>query len=176
MRCPHCGEVIDERALRPVSRPGQGTMMFAGICFLLSAAWELVSVTSAVPLFGAVRGGLTAGAYHVLWAGVMGCTGLGLVRMSSWTPRVVYGATLLYTIDRAIYLLDEKVRRAEIDQAIGSMREVREYLDVHSLMSIATSVILAVVACWWGFALYVRIRRDSFVARPESLTSPPGGG
>ena len=68
-------------------RPGFGdeprghfTLRAAGALFVLSAVFEMFSISSAIPLFGDVRGGLTAIAYHVLFVVVFALMGAGLWR------------------------------------------------------------------------------------------------
>ena len=140
MKCPFCAEDIRDAALlcrfcgaqkvgdpgeehwqRPTaaSAPdlptpvkGQFTLRSAGALLILSAILEGISVTSAVPLGGELRGGVAAVAYHTLFSGVFLVMGIGLWSARRWGYQAVIGGTLVYLADRLVYLVDSGARTA----------------------------------------------------------------
>ena len=84
---------------------GKLTFRIAAVLFVISAVFELIAVTSGAPLFGAMRGGLVAIIYHLLYAGLFLGLGFGLWQAKPWGVKLVFLTTLLYTLDKAQYLL-----------------------------------------------------------------------
>lgn len=74
--CRFCGAVKENGEWKPPrppsvaavdsARKGRFTIRTAGVLFVASTIFELISVTTVVPLFGAVRGGAVAVLYHLL--------------------------------------------------------------------------------------------------------------
>ena len=132
---------------------GHATIRFAGFFFLLSALLELVSISSAVPLFGAMRGGAVGVAYHVVYVAAFGVMGLGLWRTETWGPSAIFAGTTLFSMDRLAYLLG--------DPTLG-YGEFSTLLDPALVRPASIAVTVISLACWWGFAGYIYMRRDSF--------------
>ncbi|MFQ5351615.1 MAG: hypothetical protein ACE5EO_09470 [Candidatus Krumholzibacteriia bacterium] len=132
---------------------GYFTIRLAGFFFLLSAVIELASITSEAPLFGAMRGGLAAVAYHAVYIAAFGAMGLGLWRAETWGPSAIFAGTVLYSLDRAVYLLGDPTL------GHGALLSV---LEPELLRMAATTATLTAVACWWGFAGYIYARRGYF--------------
>lgn len=138
------------------------TIRTAGIFFLVSAVVEGLSVSSAVPLFGNVRGGVVAVVYHLLFVGLFLGMGVGLWVPKSWGYRVMFAGTVLYTLDRILYLLDSPARETEAASALGGYGALlgpEGQSLVTQIMDLATVLTLA---CWWGFLLYLYFKRDYF--------------
>lgn len=169
--CRFCGsakEAGEWKPPRPVGRvassapKGRLTIRTAGIFCLVSSLVEVASITAEVPLFGAIRGGWVAVVYHALYAALFLAMGVGLLAAKRWGYLTVLVGTLGYTLDKALYLLDRRGMEAHLLQQLHGYGDIFELVDKDSLMRILTVATLLFVACWWGFALYLRVRRSYF--------------
>ena len=154
------------------SKKGRFTIKTAGFLFLLSAVFEIVFVKSEVPLFGAIRGGVAAIACHLFFAVLFGAIGFALWTAKSWAPKIVLGGTVVYTLDKAIFLLDrdflESCLLERLEPYKGFLATATGYedpLEVVSIQEISRAfdiIVLTIIGCWWAFALYLYLRRDYF--------------
>lgn len=88
--------------------------------------------------------------------------GLALLLGRWWGYRVVMTGTAVYTVDRLLFLLDKNTRDA-YRTASGVTREVRSMMDMSMIdEGVLLGTVLSLV-CWWGFAVYIYLRRDYFV-------------
>lgn len=166
--CRFCGAVKtgDHWQMSPPAaagkRAGTFTLRFAGATFGLSAMFELLSIGSSVPMFGALRDGVIANAYHGIYVVFFGALCLGLWEAKRWGYRFLLAATWFYTADNLRYVLDRAGMKAQIDRQLADFGVARDLVDAQSLMQMTTLVAILFVACWWGFTLYARARRSYF--------------
>jgi len=57
---------------------GRTTLRIAAVCFLASAVFEILDVLAPVPLLGAIRSGVAAMGYHLLFTAIFLAMGIGL--------------------------------------------------------------------------------------------------
>ena len=150
---------------------GEITFRIAAVLIIISACFELIGVTSGVPLFGEMRGGIGAAIYHLFYAGLYLALGIGIWQATPWGYKLVFITTAVYTLDMAQYLLNsEKMLDSMLRQLVGS-REILRMLDKDMLMNAMTIAIFLFTAGWWGFALYTYFRRDYFRLKKDPVDS-----
>jgi len=143
---------------------GRTNIRTAAICFLASAVFELLDFASPVPLLGAMRSGLAAIWYHLIFtAGFLGM-GIGLWTGKPWGYEMVMAVTAAYSIDKAQLLLAPQTFYEFILQQFSSpsTREIFALVPKELALQVMTAAYLVVVLCWWGFAFYIHRRRSYF--------------
>lgn len=148
---------------------GRFTFRTTAVLFIVSAALEAASLTSEVPLFGAVRGGAAAIAYHSLYAGLFCAAAFGLWRAHPIGYAAVMAGAALYTLDRLLLLLDRTTLEAYIDSQLAAYGDVARMLDPGKVIDLLTLATALFIAGWWGFALYTHLRRAYF----SQASAPP---
>ncbi len=140
------------------------TVRTAAVFFLLSVVFELIFVTSPVPLFGAVRGGLVAVSCHLLYACLFAAMGIGLWTARPWGYRMMIAGTIFYTLDKLRYLLDGRARADELARLTKGYEAIFEMVNMDMLDPVTYLAYGLIVTCWWGFILYLYSHRDYFRA------------
>lgn len=132
--------------------------------FVVSAVFELFSITSEVPLFGSIIGGTGVGIYHAVYAALFLALGVGLWSATQWGYSLVFVTVLLYTIDKLQFIFGRQVMESFISGRIAIYERELHSLGINIAMISQVFVLMTVVVilCWWGFALYTYIRRDYF--------------
>jgi hypothetical protein len=143
---------------------GRITFRIAAVLFFLSALLEIFSVTSNVPLLGALRSGIIAVVYHLVYIALFVGLGIGLWRATPWGYKLVFATTLIYTLDKVLYLLYRDAMKAWLERQLISYADIWQYIEIETFLNWITLVMLLFVACWWGFAGYTYLRREYFGA------------
>jgi hypothetical protein len=132
----------------------------------LSAVFELLSVTSEVPLFGAIRNGLSADIYHIVYVLLFLALGVGLWSAKKWGYMLVFITTALYTLDKLQFMLSRQVVEAFIATQMGGYESELQAQGINAGLIMEALVLMSIVVilCWWGFAWYTYVRRDYFQA------------
>ncbi len=155
----------DRQGRQPEVAPrprGYYTIRIAAVLFFLSAIVELVSVTTPVPWFGALRAGAGLYFYHASFVAVFLAMGAGLWTGTRWGYRMVFAGTAVYALDKIRYLLDRQGRAAEILYQLRNFPEFTEVADMNVLLRMSAVMTAAFVLCWLGFAAYIYVRRGYF--------------
>jgi hypothetical protein len=143
---------------------GRTTIRTAAICFLASAALELLDFATPVPLLGGMRTGPAAMGYHLIFTGLFSGMGIGLWTGKPWGYGMVMAGTAAYAIDKAQMLLAPQTFYEFILQQFTSpsTREIFGVVPKELALQAMTAAYLVVVLCWWGFAFYIHRRRAYF--------------
>lgn len=143
-------------------KKGTFTFRTAAVFFILSAIFESVSLPVEVPLFGAVRGGLVAVAYHFIYAALFMAVGVSLWGAKHWGYPAVLVATIYYTFDKLQVLLSREMVADYLMQQLEAHEATFQMTDKEFLLQTMTLLSILSIACWWGFAWYTHVRRDYF--------------
>jgi hypothetical protein len=145
-------------------KKGHFTFRTAAVLLIASAVLELFSVTSEVPLFDEVRGGIAAGTYHLVYAGLFLALGMGLWSAKKWGYTLVFVTTAVYTLDKLQLVLGREALNTFIQAQFAGYESQLQSQGIDTVLIVQAVVLMAVVVvlCWWGFALYTYWRRDYF--------------
>lgn len=148
------------------SHPKKGRFTFrtAAVLFVLSAVFELLSITAEAPLFGEIRSGVSAGFYHTAYVVLFLGLGIGLWSAKKWGYTLVFVMTALYTLDKLQLLLSQQALAAFVKAQIGGFESELQAQGIDEALILQSIVLMSIVVilCWWGFALYTYWRRDYF--------------
>lgn len=146
------------------SHPKKGRFTFrtAAVFFVLSAVFEILSITAEAPLFGEIRSGMSAGIYHSIYIVLFLGLGVGLWSAKKWGYTLLFVTIGLYTLDQLQFLLSQQVRDAYTAQLQGALVMLMPGISQDFITSMLVLIVIIFILCWWGFALYAYWRRDYF--------------
>ena len=152
---------------------GRLTIRITALLMIASALLELLSIKSDVVLFGDVRGGPLMTAYHLIYAVAFLLVGVGLWRARPWGYWAVMATTALYTLDKIQFLLARDSFLRYVRQILTSIDpQLTQELPKEGLQQLVTVLYASFVICWWGFAIYIHLRRAYF-AQPAAPDYKP---
>ena len=159
--------------MEPDRKKGHFTFRTTALLLMVSAAFELLSLTTEEPLFGEIRSGISVGIYHLMYAELFAALGVGLWRARKWGYTLVFVTATLYTLDKLQFILSRQAMENFIVQQMSGYEEALRSQGVDSALIMQAIVLtnIIIVLCWWGFALYTYWRRDYF--RSEQGNSRP---
>ena len=144
---------------------GRFTIRSTGALFLLSAAFEIWSITSSIPLFGAIRSGALAVTYHLLYIALFLTIGIGLLVPKQWGYKAAFIGAIISTLDKVLFLLDRKSMDMYLLQQFGSYKSIIQIIGMNTIFQVLILTTLMFIASWWGFVLYLYFRRDYFYSK-----------
>ncbi len=116
-----------------------------------------------------MRSGSLALCYNLFYVILFLSIGLGLIVGRGWGYRLFVAGTIVYTLDGLAFLLNKNTRDAYL-AASGVTRDVGSLVDVNMFDQGVVIASLVSLLCWWGFAVYIYLRRDYFRG-PNALNS-----
>jgi hypothetical protein len=141
---------------------GRTTIRIAALLFLASAVFEIFDFSSAVALIGAVRVGAAALLYHFVFVGLYVLTGIGMWTAKQWGYWAFMALTAVYTIDKIQLMLFPQAFYDYIIQQLTVTREIVGMIPKEQLIQYFIIAYIIMLLCWWGFALYIYMRRSYF--------------
>jgi hypothetical protein len=141
---------------------GRGNIRTAAVLFLVSAVFEIMDFSSAVALFGGVRTGAVSVAYHFVFAAVYVLSGIGMWTAKPWGYWAFMTTTAIYTVDKIQLILFRDALYDYILQQLTVTRDIVGMLPKEQLVQYFTIAYIVLLICWWGFALYIHMRRQYF--------------
>jgi hypothetical protein len=153
---------------------GRFTFRTAAVLFLISAVFEVFALNVDVPLFGGVRSGAAAVAYHLLYGALFSAAGFGLWQAKRFGYTAVIAGAVLYTLDRGALLFDRATLETYLASQLAAYGDVAQLLDMDSVIALTMLANGLFIVGWWGFALYTHWRRAYFQRRPDVAKSQAG--
>jgi hypothetical protein len=141
---------------------GRATIRTAAVFFLASAVFEILDFNSAVPLFGGVRTGAAAVIYHFVFSALYILCGIGMWAAKPWGYLSFMATTAVYTLDKIQLMLFPLAFYDYILQQLTVTREIIGMIPKEDLIRYFMIAYTVLLLCWWGFALYIHMRRQYF--------------
>jgi hypothetical protein len=145
---------------------GRATIRTAAVLLLASAVFEIMDYNSAVALFGGVRAGAAAVIYHFVFTAFYILSGIGLWTAKSWGYLAFMATTAVYTIDKVQLMLFPQAFYDYILQQLTVAREIVGMIPKDQLLFYFMIAYIILLLGWWGFALYIHMRRHYFQEKP----------
>lgn len=147
---------------QPAAPPRRSfTLLTSGWLLLLSGVWMAITITSPVPLFGAMRGGVVAVLYNGVFAASLFAMGLALATYKPWALNATWAASACYSVDKLLFLLDSGARKASLAESRALLNAFGASLET-LLDQAMVGVSLLFLLGWWGLVWVVWRRRGDF--------------
>jgi len=165
--CRFCGARLSGGQWQPPSAPAGAagrrsfTMLTTGFLLALSGAWMLLACSSPVPLLGAVRGGIVAVLYNVVFGVLMLAMGYALAGRKPWALTATAAATAAYTLDKLLFIFDAAARRASLKDGSQLLNSLGPGMD-SMVDQVALVMAASFLAGWWGLVIYIYFKRGYF--------------
>lgn len=141
---------------------GRFTFRTAAVFFAVSTLIELAGLAMPAPLFGALRAGMAAQAYHLLYVLLFLALAVGLWTAKRWGYYAVFVGGAFYTLDKLQFLLSGEATQDFVLTQFRGQESLLQAVGSDMVMLSLTLVTLAFVLGWWGFAAYTYLRRSYF--------------
>jgi hypothetical protein len=141
---------------------GRATIRTAAVLFLASAVFEIMDFNSAVALFGGVRLGAAAVSYHIVFAALYILSGIGIWAAKPWGYWAFMATAAVYTVDKIQLMLFPQAFYDYILQQLTVTREIVGMIPKEQIVQYFLIAYIILLLCWWGFALYLHMRRRYF--------------
>jgi hypothetical protein len=148
---------------------GRATIRTAAVLFLVSAVFEIMDFNSAVALFGGIRTGTAAVFYHFVFAALYVLSGIGMWTAKPWGYGAVMATTAIYTIDKIQLMLFPQAFYDYILQQLTVTRDMVRMISKEQFTQYFMTAYIVLLLCWWGFALYIHMRRQYFQEKTPDL-------
>ena len=148
---------------------GRATIRTAAVLFLASAVFEIMEFYSAVALFGGVRTGAVSAGYHFVFAALYILSGIGMWTANPWGYSAFMATAAIYTIDKVQLFLFPDTLYDYILQQLTVTREIVGMIPKEQLTQYFMIAYVVLLLCWWGFALYIHMRRQYFQEKTFDL-------
>ncbi|RPI68619.1 MAG: hypothetical protein EHM38_08365 [Geobacteraceae bacterium] len=148
---------------------GRATIRTSGVLFMVSAVFEIMDYNSAVALFGGVRAGAVALIYHFVFAALYALSGIGMWTSKPWGYSTFMATTAVYTIDKVQLMLFPQAFYDYVLQQLTVTREIVGMIPKEQLVQYFMIAYAVLLLCWWGFALYIHMRRQYFQEKTSGL-------
>ena len=172
--CRYCGAWLADGKWQSPAAPAFAakhsrsfTMVSTGWLLVLSGAWMLINCTSPVPLLGAVHSGIVAVLYNGVIALSFIAMGYALAARTPWALVATAAATVAYTLDKVLFIVDGLARRAFLagsSQLLTSLGPETGGM----VEQVALQMSWAFLAGWWGLAIYIWLKRGYFQQPPAA--------
>ncbi len=156
-----------------IKKPGELTFKITAVLLVLSGIFEMMSLTTRVPLFGHIVTMPAILWYHYFYIILFVAVGVGTWLARTWSYYLLQFTCVVYTLDRlqasmysqAIreYLMAElasvKIRLAGLPVDVSILDQPDFIKQIIWLLQLASFLI---AACWAGFAVWTYWRRAYF--------------
>jgi hypothetical protein len=104
-----------------------------------------------------------------VFAAIYILSGIGMWTAKPWGYSAFMTTTAIYTVDKIQLILFRDAFYDYILQQLTVTRDIVGMLPKEQLVQYFTIAYIVLLLCWWGFALYIHMRRQYFQESPSSF-------